>query len=130
MNANNDQGGYPEASCDQNRDEKWLKNGNFDGYRKYIFFSQKCLENGSYGLISMRGCVFVFFTGVHKRPHWAPKNSELVNIAVVVVVVIVPLKLIGKNAKYGVLGACQSYVDFRSAIHDQLGCLEARNSLK
>ena len=35
MNANNKQVGCPEASCDQNRDEKWLKNGNFDGYRQF-----------------------------------------------------------------------------------------------
>ena len=73
----------------------------------------------------MRCLWLIFFTEVHKSPHRTPKNTELANIAVVVVVVLVPLKLIGKNAKYGVLGACQSYFDFRSAIHDQLGCLEA-----
>ena len=67
----------------------------------------------------------LFFTGVHKSPHRTPKNSELANLAVVVVVVLVPLELIGKNAKYSVLGACQSYFYFRNAIHDQLGCLEA-----
>ena len=45
----------------------------------------------------------LFFTGVHKSPHRTPKNSELANLAVVVVVVLVPLELIGKNAKYSVL---------------------------
>ena len=64
------------------------------------------------------------FTVVHKSSHTTPKNSELANLAVVVVIVLVPLKSIGKNAKCGVLGACQSYFDFRNTIHDQLGCFE------
>ena len=51
--------------------------------------------------IHERVCLWLlFFTGVHKSPHRTPKNTELANIAVVVVVVLVPLKLIGKNAKY------------------------------
>ena len=58
------------------------------------------------------------FTGVHKSPHTTPKNSKLANLAIVAVIVLVPLKLIRKNAK------CQSYFDIRNAIHDQLGCLE------
>ena len=64
------------------------------------------------------------FTGVHKSPHMTPKSSELANFAEVVVLVLVPLKLIRKNAKCGVLGACQSYFDFGNTIHDQLGCFE------
>ena len=45
--------------------------GNFDGHRKYIFFSEKCLENGFYGLKSMRGCVFgyYFYRGAQEPAH-------------------------------------------------------------
>ena len=40
--------------------------------------------------IHERECLWLlFFTGVHKSPHRTPKNSELANIAVVVVVVFI-----------------------------------------
>ncbi len=45
------------------------------------------------------------FTGVHKSPHTTPKNSKLANLAIVAVIVLVPLKLIRKNAKCVVLEA-------------------------